>query len=56
MAVYDISLDYDVARNYDDVPAGFARYLVQVDWNNDGDYSDANEDICLLYTSDAADE
>ena len=45
MAVYDISLDYDVARNYDDVPTGFARYLVQVDWNNDGDYSDANEDI-----------
>ena len=42
---YNGQYDYDAARNYNDVPTGFARYLVQVDWNNDGDYTDTYEDI-----------
>ena len=45
MSNYNAAIDYDVARNYNDVPTGFARYLVQVDWNNDGDYTDTHEDI-----------
>ena len=45
MSNYNAAINYDAARNYNDVPTGFARYLVQVDWNNDGDYSDTNEDI-----------
>ena len=45
MTNYNAGLDYDAARNYNDVPTGFARYRVLVDWNNDGDYSDTNEEI-----------
>ena len=45
MVVYDVALDYDVAKAWDGVPFGFARYLLRVDWNNDGDFTDTNEDI-----------
>jgi len=45
MVVYDVTLDYDVAKGWDGVPSGFARYLLRVDWNNDGDFTDTNEDI-----------
>ena len=45
MSNYNAGIDYDAARNYNDVPTGFARYQVLVDWNNDGDYSDTHEEI-----------
>ena len=42
---YDAAISYDDASLYDGIPAGTAVYKVSVDWNNDGDYSDSNEDI-----------
>jgi len=42
---YDASLSWDYNILYDGVGAGFASYGVLVDWNNDGDFSDANENI-----------
>ena len=45
MPNYNAALSYDVARAWDGVPTGFGRYELYVDWNNDGDFSDANEDI-----------
>ena len=43
--VYDKAIDYDSSIRYDDIPSGIAKYNVFVDWNNDGDFTDANEDI-----------
>tara|TARA_Y100000593_G_C4307846_1_gene336691 strand:+ start:1346 stop:2935 length:1590 start_codon:yes stop_codon:yes gene_type:complete len=43
--LYDKAIDYDASIKYDDIRAGFAKYNVYVDWNNDGDFSDSNEDI-----------
>ena len=43
--VYDKAIDYDASITYDDIPAGIGKYNVYVDWNNDGDFSDSNEDI-----------
>ena len=46
MVDFDASIDYDASHiEYADVPVGFARYQVLVDWNNDGDFADTNEDI-----------
>ena len=43
--VYDKSIDYDSSIRYDDIRIGFGRYNVFIDWNNDGDFTDANEDV-----------
>lgn len=45
MVVYDAALDYDAALAWDGVPLGFARYIVRVDWNNDGDFLDTYDEI-----------
>jgi hypothetical protein len=42
---YDAAISYDASTSYDGTAAGFASYGVLVDWNNDGDFSDANENI-----------
>lgn len=39
---YDASISYDATKSYDGVRSGFASYIVSVDWDNDGDFTDAN--------------
>jgi len=49
--LYDKAIDYDSSIRYDDIRAGYGKYNVYVDWNNDGDFSDSLEDISADVTS-----
>jgi hypothetical protein len=49
--LYDKAINYDASIRYDDIRTGFGKYNVYVDWNNDGDFSDSNEDISADVTS-----
>ena len=42
---YDASISYDASKSYDGTVAGFASYIVSVDWDNDGDFTDANSNV-----------
>ena len=49
--LYDKAINYDASIRYDDIRTGFGKYNVYVDWNNDGDFSDSNEDISADVTA-----
>ena len=42
---YDASISYDATKSYDGVISGFASYIISVDWDNDGDFTDANSNV-----------
>ena len=42
---YDASISYDATKSYDGVRSGFASYIISVDWDNDGDFTDANSNV-----------